>query len=215
MANVVVVGSQWGDEGKGKIVDWLSERADVVVRFQGGHNAGHTLVVDGKVYKLSLLPSGVVREGKRVSFGVHVDVTEQEMARLALARERERLGFVLEAAGVGVWERRLDGRPSYLSDVGYRLRGRVPSPLPVEEVIAESTDPADFEAGEAALRRNIERGETYRHESRVRWPDGELRWLASFGRAVRDSAGRARRKASLLPGCSAEADPCRASPAAG
>ena len=64
MANVVVVGSQWGDEGKGKIVDWLSERADVVVRFQGGHNAGHTLVVDGKVYKLSLLPSGVVREGK-------------------------------------------------------------------------------------------------------------------------------------------------------
>ena len=61
MANVVVVGSQWGDEGKGKIVDWLSERADVVVRFQGGHNAGHTLVVDGITYKLSLLPSGVVR----------------------------------------------------------------------------------------------------------------------------------------------------------
>ena len=64
MANVVVVGSQWGDEGKGKVVDWLSERADVVVRFQGGHNAGHTLVVDGVTYKLSLLPSGVVREGK-------------------------------------------------------------------------------------------------------------------------------------------------------
>src|SRR6266550_2465650 len=64
MANVVVVGSQWGDEGKGKIVDWLSERAAVVVRFQGGHNAGHTLVIDGKTYKLSLLPSGVVREGK-------------------------------------------------------------------------------------------------------------------------------------------------------
>jgi adenylosuccinate synthase len=61
MANVVVVGSQWGDEGKGKIVDWLSEQADVVVRFQGGHNAGHTLVIDSKVYKLSLLPSGVVR----------------------------------------------------------------------------------------------------------------------------------------------------------
>ena len=64
MANVVVVGSQWGDEGKGKIVDWLSSRADVVVRFQGGHNAGHTLVVDGVTYKLSLLPSGVVRGGK-------------------------------------------------------------------------------------------------------------------------------------------------------
>ena len=64
MANVVVVGSQWGDEGKGKIVDWLSERADIVARFQGGHNAGHTLVIDGMVYKLSLLPSGIVREGK-------------------------------------------------------------------------------------------------------------------------------------------------------
>jgi len=64
MGNVVVVGSQWGDEGKGKIVDWLSERADIVVRFQGGHNAGHTLVIDGVTYKLSLLPSGVVRPGK-------------------------------------------------------------------------------------------------------------------------------------------------------
>ena len=64
MANVVVVGSQWGDEGKGKIVDWLSERANVVVRFQGGHNAGHTLVIGNVTYKLSLLPSGVVRPGK-------------------------------------------------------------------------------------------------------------------------------------------------------
>ena len=64
MGNVVVVGAQWGDEGKGKIVDWLSERADVVARFQGGHNAGHTLVIDGAVYKLSLLPSGIVRPGK-------------------------------------------------------------------------------------------------------------------------------------------------------
>jgi len=69
MANVVVVGSQWGDEGKGKIVDWLSERADVVVRFQGGHNAGHTLVIDGITYKLSLLPSGVVRPGKLAVIG--------------------------------------------------------------------------------------------------------------------------------------------------
>lgn len=64
MANVVVVGAQWGDEGKGKIVDWLSVEADVVVRFQGGHNAGHTLVIDGKTYKLALLPSGIVRPGK-------------------------------------------------------------------------------------------------------------------------------------------------------
>ncbi|MGD0721287.1 MAG: adenylosuccinate synthase [Roseiarcus sp.] len=64
MANVVVVGAQWGDEGKGKIVDWLSVSADVIVRFQGGHNAGHTLVVGNKVYKLALLPSGIVRPGK-------------------------------------------------------------------------------------------------------------------------------------------------------
>ena len=64
MKNVVVVGSQWGDEGKGKIVDWLSSQADVVIRFQGGHNAGHTLVIDKKVFKLRLLPSGIVREGK-------------------------------------------------------------------------------------------------------------------------------------------------------
>lgn len=69
MANVAVVGAQWGDEGKGKIVDWLCERADMVVRFQGGHNAGHTLVIDGKTYKLALLPSGVVRPGKMAIIG--------------------------------------------------------------------------------------------------------------------------------------------------
>ncbi len=75
MTNVAVVGAQWGDEGKGKIVDWLAERADVVVRFQGGHNAGHTLVIDGKTYKLSLLPSGIVREGKLsiIGNGVVID----------------------------------------------------------------------------------------------------------------------------------------------
>jgi len=85
MANVVVVGAQWGDEGKGKIVDWLSERADVVVRYQGGHNAGHTLVIDGISYKLSLLPSGVVR-GKLsvIGNGVVVDPHHfvQEVAKL-------------------------------------------------------------------------------------------------------------------------------------
>lgn len=87
MANVVVVGSQWGDEGKGKIVDWLSERADVVVRFQGGHNAGHTLVIDGVSYKLSLLPSGVVRPGKLgvIGNGVVLDPHHlvAEIAKLA------------------------------------------------------------------------------------------------------------------------------------
>ena len=69
MANVVVVGAQWGDEGKGKIVDWLSSRADVIARFQGGHNAGHTLVIDGTVFKLNALPSGVVRGGKMSVIG--------------------------------------------------------------------------------------------------------------------------------------------------
>ena len=87
MANVVVVGSQWGDEGKGKIVDWLSERADLVVRFQGGHNAGHTLVIDGISYKLSLLPSGVVRPGKMgvIGNGVVIDphALIAEIGRLA------------------------------------------------------------------------------------------------------------------------------------
>src|SRR4051794_5544667 len=85
MANVVVVGSQWGDEGKGKIVDWLSEQADVVVRFQGGHNAGHTLVVGGETYKLSLLPSGVVRNKLSViGNGVVLDPRAliEEIARL-------------------------------------------------------------------------------------------------------------------------------------
>ena len=75
MGNVVVVGSQWGDEGKGKVVDWLSSRADVIVRFQGGHNAGHTLMIGNKVFKLSLLPSGVVRPGKLsvIGNGVVID----------------------------------------------------------------------------------------------------------------------------------------------
>ena len=80
MANVAVVGAQWGDEGKGKIVDWLSNRADMVVRFQGGHNAGHTLVVDGKVYKLALLPSGVV-QGKPSIIGNGVVVDPWHLVR--------------------------------------------------------------------------------------------------------------------------------------
>jgi adenylosuccinate synthase len=100
MANVAVVGAQWGDEGKGKIVDWLSERADVVVRFQGGHNAGHTLVIDGTTYKLSLLPSGILRPGKLsvIGNGVVVDpwALDAEIEKLrgqgvAISRENLRL----------------------------------------------------------------------------------------------------------------------------
>jgi adenylosuccinate synthase len=93
MANVAVIGAQWGDEGKGKIVDWLSARADVVVRFQGGHNAGHTLVIDCITYKLSLLPSGVVRPGKFSVIGNGVVVDPY-----ALMAEIERL----KALGVSV-----------------------------------------------------------------------------------------------------------------
>ena len=93
MANVVVVGAQWGDEGKGKIVDWLSVQADVVVRFQGGHNAGHTLVIDGKVYKLSLLPSGIVRPGKLSVIGNGVVVDPHHFIKEAAA---------IEAQGVAV-----------------------------------------------------------------------------------------------------------------
>ena len=87
MTNVVVIGSQWGDEGKGKIVDGLSERADIVVRFQGGHNAGHTLVIDGTSYKLSLLPSGVVRPGKMAVIGNGVVIDPH-----ALCAEIDKLG---------------------------------------------------------------------------------------------------------------------------
>jgi adenylosuccinate synthase len=98
MANVVVVGSQWGDEGKGKIVDWLSERADVVVRFQGGHNAGHTLVVDGKTFKLSLLPSGAVRADKLSVIGNGVVLDPH-----ALMAEIERV----ESQGISITPERL------------------------------------------------------------------------------------------------------------
>ncbi|MBS3647752.1 adenylosuccinate synthase [Pseudaminobacter sp. 19-2017] len=147
MANVVVVGSQWGDEGKGKIVDWLSERADVVVRFQGGHNAGHTLVVDGKVYKLSLLPSGIVRDGKLsiigngVVFDPHAFVAEAaklqaqgvtitpdclkiaENTALILSLHRELDGFREDAAsnsGTKIGTTRRGIGPAYEDRVGRR-----------------------------------------------------------------------------------------------
>ena len=115
MANVTVVGAQWGDEGKGKIVDWLSERADVVVRFQGGHNAGHTLVIDNVVHKLSLLPSGVVREGKLaiIGNGVVVDpwalLSEiDEIAKKGIEITPERLLVAENAALILPLHRHLD-----------------------------------------------------------------------------------------------------------
>ncbi len=115
MANVVVVGAQWGDEGKGKIVDWLSERADVVVRFQGGHNAGHTLVIGGKTFKLSLLPSGVVRPDKLsvIGNGVVVDpwALVDEIAKLqqqGVVINRENLRIAENATLILPLHRELD-----------------------------------------------------------------------------------------------------------
>lgn len=116
MANVVVIGAQWGDEGKGKIVDWLSDEADIVVRFQGGHNAGHTLVIGGVTYKLSLLPSGIVRPGKLsvIGNGVVVDphalVDEIERLRSqGVAISRDNLRVADNAALILPLHRELDG----------------------------------------------------------------------------------------------------------
>ena len=147
MSNVTVIGAQWGDEGKGKIVDWLSERADVVVRFQGGHNAGHTLVIDGVSYKLSLLPSGVVRQnklsviGNGVVFDPHAFVAELERIReqgveigpdrlkiaentaLILSIHRELDGFREDAAsnsGTKIGTTRRGIGPAYEDKVGRR-----------------------------------------------------------------------------------------------
>ena len=127
MANVVVVGSQWGDEGKGKIVDWLSEQADVVVRFQGGHNAGHTLVIDGVTYKLSLLPSGVVRGGKLSVIGNGVVLDPR-----ALCKEIDGLA----AQGVTV-------TPCFSSRSisSTSARGSITTPLPMIDSLPPRTTP--------------------------------------------------------------------------
>ncbi|MBN8958432.1 MAG: adenylosuccinate synthase [Rhizobiales bacterium] len=136
MTNVVVVGSQWGDEGKGKIVDWLSAQADIVVRFQGGHNAGHTLVIDGNVYKLSLLPSGVLREGKLsiIGNGVVVDpkALVEEIDRLAAQGVKvtpDRLRVAENAALILPLHRELDAHRenASASRIGTTKRGIGPA----------------------------------------------------------------------------------------
>ncbi|SFO50935.1 Adenylosuccinate synthetase [Cohaesibacter marisflavi] len=128
MANVVVVGSQWGDEGKGKIVDWLSERADIVVRFQGGHNAGHTLVIDGVSYKLSLLPSGVVRPGTMgvIGNGVVVDphALVAEIGRLGeqgVAVSRDNLRIAENASLILSLHRELDAMREEAASAGTKI----------------------------------------------------------------------------------------------
>src|SRR3954471_13597798 len=137
MANGVVVGSQWGDEGKGKIVDWLSAQADIVVRFQGGHNRGHTLVVEGVTYKLSLLPSGVVRPGKLsvIGNGVVVDPWAfadevERVTSLGVAISPKRLVVDEMSALILPLHRDLDARREYsnsLQRIGTTKRGIGPA----------------------------------------------------------------------------------------
>ena len=116
MSNVVVIGAQWGDEGKGKIVDWLSEKADVIVRFQGGHNAGHTLVVNNIIYKLKLLPSGIVRKNKIsiIGNGVVIDPWAlldeiKQMENLGIKINDENLFIAENATLILPFHKELDG----------------------------------------------------------------------------------------------------------
>jgi adenylosuccinate synthase len=209
MANVAVVGAQWGDEGKGKLVDWLSERADVVVRFQGGHNAGHTLVIDGVTYKLSLLPSGIVRPGKLsvIGNGVVIDpwalVAEIEKlssqgvdisranlriagnATLILPLHRE-LDQIREAAA-GAGKIGTTGRgigPAYEDKVGRRA-------IRVNDLADLSTHRAQggrLLAHHNALRRGLGQEEVKAPISFRSWPDVAPKVLA-----YSDAVGAARR----------------------
>ena len=137
MTNVVVVGSQWGDEGKGKVVDWLSSRAEIIVRFQGGHNAGHTLVIEGKTYKLSLLPSGIVR-GDKISIigsGVVIDpwklIEEIEMLEMqGIEINPNNLKIADNAALILPLHRELDGAredSKSIANIGTTRRGIGPA----------------------------------------------------------------------------------------
>ena len=138
MANVVVVGAQWGDEGKGKIVDWLSEQADIVVRFQGGHNAGHTLVINGETYKLALLPSGVLRPSKLAVIGNGVVVDPRafldEIAKLraqGVAISPENLRVAENVTLILPLHRELDALREFLATRSPRSapRGAASAPL--------------------------------------------------------------------------------------
>ena len=165
MAGVVVVGAQWGDEGKGKIVDWLSHRADVVARFQGGHNAGHTLVIDGTTYKLNLLPSGVVRGGKLsvIGNGVVVDPWQllselDNMEKSGITLTPDDLLLAETACLILPWHRDLDaareGAASDKAKIGTTKRGI--GPAYEDKVGRRAIRVADL-ADEAALDQKLER----------------------------------------------------------
>ena len=164
MTGVVVVGAQWGDEGKGKIVDWLSHRADVVVRFQGGHNAGHTLVIGNKTYKLNLLPSGVVRGGKLsiIGNGVVVDpwqlISEMDgMAEGGITLTPDDLYLADNACLILPWHRDLDAaRESALAGAKIGTTKRGIGPAYEDRVGRRAIRVADL-ADEAALDMKLER----------------------------------------------------------
>ena len=184
MAGVVVVGAQWGDEGKGKIVDWLSSRADVIVRFQGGHNAGHTLVIDGRTFKLNLLPSGVVRGGKLsvIGNGVVVDpwqlLSELEgMAREGVMLSPDDLILADNACLILPWHKDIDAaREGALGDAKIGTTKRGIGPAYEDKVGRRAIRVADL-ADPAALDLKLERLLAHHRPLRVGLglpePDGE------------------------------------------
>ena len=189
MANVAVVGSQWGDEGKGKIVDWLSERADVVVRFQGGHNAGHTLVIDGVTYKLSLLPSGIVRPGKLslLGNGVVIDpwaLLEEidTVSAQGVAVDPDRLRIAENAALILPMHRELDNLREAASGSGrIGTTGRGIGPAYEDKVGRRAIRAGDL-AHPEVLRSRIDRA--LQHHNALR---GGLAAAAIDGEALFDS----------------------------
>ncbi len=185
MSGVVVVGAQWGDEGKGKIVDWLSSRADVIVRFQGGHNAGHTLVIDGRVFKLNLLPSGVVRGGKLsiIGNGVVVDPWHLLKEIEAIAAEGVKLGpddLILadNACLILPWHRDIDAaREQAAGDAQIGTTRRGIGPAYEDKVGRRAIRVADL-ADPAALDLKLDRLLAHHRPLRVGLglpePDGEM-----------------------------------------
>ena len=185
MAGVVVVGAQWGDEGKGKIVDWLSHRADVIARFQGGHNAGHTLVIDGQTYKLNLLPSGVVRGGKLsvIGNGVVVDpwqlISELDaMEKAGIRLTPDDLILAENACLILPWHKDLDaareGAAEDAAKIGTTKRGIGPA---YEDKVGRRAvrvaDLADEEALDMKLARLIAHHAPLRTGLGLPAPDGE------------------------------------------
>ncbi len=151
-----------------------------------------TVDPDGQERFIQAWTRRLVRHGHRVSLGIHVDITERRQAELRMEFERQRDQFAIEAAGIGVWERRAsDGEPIHWSPTMYRLRGlEADDPRPLGEIVRASMQPEDDARAAHLLQRCIATGERFAYEFEVVWPDGTRRWLASTGRAVHDAAGK-------------------------